>query len=496
MDASSLQILHLLLSIFQVLALGSPNAIITSLQHLSAVLICVIFEYFSLNYPRNTHFRHSKIPNLWRLFLSLLCLASLAYLGSSNSIICLFRSLFSWLLAGIGGIDAWSFECPKELRGRKTPGASPSTNPVSTPNTSQAVDQIGYLRLNPGQIEDYNAHCDFVEGLQTAIRKRDTTISRLEAGIKHRDIAISRQQSKLDKQKIELEIWRKHRCPVPGFGQPSVGILLHRIASLEDSLNRSRGANTILHEQLQKSHYQSGFTPSETDQASNSSQQARVASAFFETQSLPPPMLVGTTNAVDTYAHYQAHTVSGIGLSAINLPPMVTGTIDISSQPPQANPDPAPPSISAAVRDTPSASAETADPPSEPPTSQPKPTAPSGPGRKIKSVKHRVAREMRSDNNDLDDADIDWTYIPPKIIDFTCICEGMSNTNIQLQADVVFGDLGDAWLNRKKDAVKGRGLEKMEYWGHFMELDRSAQIQSNALMLMEEKGVVHMTLKE
>lgn len=63
-------------------------------------------------------------------------------------------------------------------------------------------------------------------------------------------------------------------------------------------------------------------------------------------------------------------------------------------------------------------------------------------------------------------------------------------------ADSTFGELADSWLSGKKDVLKGRSLERMEYGEHFMELDRAAKIQSNALILAEEKAIVHITLKE
>ncbi|KAE9967743.1 hypothetical protein BLS_006217 [Venturia inaequalis] len=528
MDAFTLQILHLLLSIFQMMALGSPHTVITILQHLSAVLVFAIFEYFSLRHPRHAHFRRSKIPNLWRLFVSLVCLASLFSLGSSSSAICLFRSLFSWLLAGIGGIDAWNFECPREFRVRKPSGTSSSTNPVSTPNAPHAIDQLGYLLLNPQQTEDYNAHCDFVEGLLKTIRNRDATIAQLEIGIKHRDITISRQQStissqqstissqqsKLNEQEIELDYWRKHRCPVPGLGQPSLGSLLHRIASLENSLDKSRNANGVLQERLQKSYAKSENTASEAHQPCHKSQQAQIVSEFFSLPSsqppiphqahtvssyglsatILPPMVTGIAKAIDNFACYTPHTVSGHGFSARSLPPMVKETSHTSNPPPQpqipsANADPP------ADKEAPSAPPAAAAPSSKPPPPPANPAAPALPGRKIKSVKSRVGREMRTDNDDLDDDEFDHSYIPPAMIDFACICEGMSNVQIQLHADQVFGDLASTWLDRKRDVLKGRVLECIEYGQHSMELDMSARIDSNALILKEEKGTVYMTLK-
>lgn len=107
-----------------------------------------------------------------------------------------------------------------------------------------------------------------------------------------------------------------------------------------------------------------------------------------------------------------------------------------------------------------------------------------------------MAREERTDNDDLEDSEFDFSYIPPAVIDFTCICKGMSNAKVQLHADQPFGDLAAAWLNAMEDVLKGRGLERIEYGEHLMQLDLSARIDSNALILKEEKGTVHMTLKD
>lgn len=103
---------------------------------------------------------------------------------------------------------------------------------------------------------------------------------------------------------------------------------------------------------------------------------------------------------------------------------------------------------------------------------------------------------MRCDNDDLDNDDFDFTYIPPAIITFTCICEVVRDTEIGLMADQTFGDLAVGWLDRNKGVLKGRSLESMEWGEHLMELDRAAEIQSNALILKEEKAKVYFTLKK
>lgn len=72
----------------------------------------------------------------------------------------------------------------------------------------------------------------------------------------------------------------------------------------------------------------------------------------------------------------------------------------------------------------------------------------------------------------------------------------MANVDIQLGANQPFKDLADAWLDQKKNVLKGRSLKSIEYVAHFMELDLNAEIQSNALILAEERGVVHMILKD
>lgn len=253
------------------LEFGISNAVVCALSRLACLLVSGIYLYafaaFTASFCLNTR----KFPGHFRAILSFLCLASLFGLGNSNTALLCFQRVLDCLVAGIGGYDVWSFEIPPQFRTLTIPGTS---SPIS--DIHQGIDRIGYLRLNSRQKEDYDAHCDFVEGLQTTIRNRDTTISRLNLGIEHRDITISRQQSKLDEQEIELEHWRKHRCPIPTLGQPSVGISLHRIASLETSLDKSRNANAILLERLQQSEAKTEKTSSETQQPSNPPQQARI----------------------------------------------------------------------------------------------------------------------------------------------------------------------------------------------------------------------------
>ncbi|QDS73522.1 hypothetical protein FKW77_009506 [Venturia effusa] len=527
MDGSALQILHLLLSLFQVLALGSPNAIITILQHISVGLVFGIFEYSSLEYPRHAYFRRSKIPNLWRLFLFLVCLASLISLGSSNSIICLFRTLFSWLLAGIGGMDAWTFDCPKEFRVRKIAG-------------SESSDRLGW-KHSQEEKEAYNTLCDqhqLLKAQKLLVHRRDVTISVLDDLIEKQDqkncrleLIVQKRDATIDALKAELEQRRRHRCwnssiRPDAIGSLSSNNLLRKISQLETSLESSKAATAILHERLQNSRPKAEQPPPEVQRSYHLPQQAQIASANFQIPSFPPQNLSGFANPFDSFACYQAHTVSGHGLSSLNLPPMVTGLASTSNAIQQAQrpsalphlpeqlPEKSPacaetsfqpqeaqiPSESqplpAPVTNKPSASTKTVENPSQSQPSQSEVTAPSIPVRKVKAFKNRLGRDLRCDNDDLDDLEFDASYIPPPIIRFTCICKGIDEADVQLPADCTFGNLATSWSGQRRAAMKGRKLVRIEYGEHMMELDLTAQIQSNALILAEEKATVHMTLED
>lgn len=182
-------------------------------------------------------FQQVQIPNLWRLFLCLTCL------GSTASIISLVRSLLCWMLAGVGGIDAWSFECPKELRGRRAPGKH--TDRLEWDHSAEEKEAYDTLC---GQHQKISAKA-------LKIQKQKVIISRQTVSLRNSTPRFPglRQQPRarkltLTNWKLNSRQWRRHRCWILGSQPNAVGPLarnnlLWRISQLESALYSSREAN-------------------------------------------------------------------------------------------------------------------------------------------------------------------------------------------------------------------------------------------------------------